>query len=271
MIPQYLNDLEDVKWFEVKADKPETLESERAIVHYISTIDLDRVRDVMMPKGMIDKDFDKAPSVWYNHNYRFDDNALPIARSMWRKKQDSGVLAKTQFAETKLADDIYQLHKGGFISTWSIGFRPAKDKSGVIEKDSIEFDEKKQITIWHKWELLEYSSTARPANVNAQDVQKALRDIEFKSDIIKSMVENVLVEAELKSQLEIMQSELNELKSLKELFDKLKADTNSTVDDLRQLIKTKEKQALNSIELPVANFDDNRIKTIVAKSLNGGR
>ena len=265
MIPEYLKSQEEIKWFDVKADKPETLESERAIIHLISTSDVDRVRDVMNPKGMSDKEFEKAPSVWYNHNYRFDDNALPIAKSMWRKKQDTGVLAKTQFAETKLADDVYQLHKGGFISTWSIGFRPFMDKSGQIEKDSIEFDEKKNITIWHKWNLLEYSSAPRPANINAQDVQKALRDIEFKSDTIRSVVENVLIEAEVKVELELMKSELEELRGLKFLFESLTQKTESDKLELIKLINNKQEKIVKniSIELPANKMTNDRIANIV--------
>src|SRR5438093_8430298 len=66
-------------------------EAERSIVHYITTPDRDRGGDVVNPFGMLDKDFSKSPTVFYNHRYM-----LPVAKSLWRKAEAQGVLAKTQ-------------------------------------------------------------------------------------------------------------------------------------------------------------------------------
>lgn len=226
MIPQHLINPEGYRTVEVKAESVEKLKSERAIVHYISTPDLDRVRDIMNPKGMKDEDFSKAPSVWYNHNYKYDPNALPIARSLWRKKKDEGVLTKTEFATTEFADDVYLLHDGGFINTWSIGFRPSYDKNGNIKEGSIRYDEGKNITTWDEWYLLEYSSAPLPANIEALDVVKELQDMNFKSEITKQMVSESAFKIEVTKALESFQSEL---KKIKELEDLIKAISNDEI------------------------------------------
>lgn len=277
MIPEYLREAiqsEEIKWFEIKADKPEKLKEERAIVHFISTSDIDRQRDIMNPKGMVDKDFEKSPAVWYNHNYRFSDTALPVAKSLWRKKKDDGVLAKTQFATHAFAEDVYKLHDGEFMNTWSIGFRPAKDKSGMIEKDSIVFDEKTNITTWHKWDLLEYSSAPIAANPNARDMVKDLMSMIWKSDITENMIKNVALEIEVKNQLEQMQEEVNKLKSLQTLFEELTQKTVTDKKELIQLINNKQQEIEKaiSIELPVSKpITDDKIKSIVKGIVNGGR
>ncbi|MCZ2268214.1 MAG: hypothetical protein LC124_05105 [Ignavibacteriales bacterium] len=226
MIPQHLINPEGYRTVEVKAESVEKLKSERAIVHYISTPDLDRVRDIMNPKGMKDEDFSKAPSVWYNHNYKYDPNALPIARSLWRKKKDEGVLTKTEFATTEFADDVYLLHDGGFINTWSIGFRPSYDKNGNIKEGSIRYDEGKNITTWDEWYLLEYSSAPLPANIEALDVVKELQGMNFKSEITKQMVSESAFKIEVTKALESFQSEL---KKIKELEDLIKAISNDEI------------------------------------------
>lgn len=274
MIPEYLVEAKDeIKWFEVKADKPEKLKEERAIVHFISTSDADRVRDIMNPKGMIDKDFEKSPAVWYNHNYRWSDTAIPIAKSLWRKKKEDGVLAKTQFATHAFAEDVYKLHDGEFMNTWSIGFRPAKDKNGLVEKDSIEFDEKNNITTWHKWDLLEYSSAPIAANPNARDMVKDLMGMVWKSEITDGMIRNISIEVELKSQLSEMKEELAKLKTLYDLVESLNQKTDSDKIEIMKLIENSQ-SLINkniSIELPANIFTNDKIKSMVKDIVSGGK
>lgn len=220
-IPNILLETKDLRFLEVKSDPVEKLKSERAIVHYISTNDLDRVRDIMNPKGMRDDEFNKtAKSVWYNHNYKYDPNAMPIGRNLWLKKKDEGVLAKTQFADTDFADDVYRLHEGGFISTWSIGFTPVYDSKGNLKEGSIRFDDARKITYWEEWKIYEYSSAPIPANVYAVDVAKSLLDTELKSYEAKRIVEEGLFRHTIEKQF----SELsNEFQKIKEIIDELKA------------------------------------------------
>jgi hypothetical protein len=277
MIPEYLREAkEEIKWVEIKADNSETLRDERSIIHLISTSDLDRTRDVMNPKGMIDKEFEKSPSVWYNHNYRFSDTALPIGKSLWRKKKEDGVLAKTQFATTAFAEDVYLLHSESFMNTWSIGFRPARDKNGSVEKDSITVDEKTNITTWHKWDLLEYSSAPIAANPNARDMVKDLLVMNWKSELTDGMIKNIALEVEVKEQLEAMKLEIETLKHLSDEYGELlnrESITQKDIEELKQLINSKQEIITKqiSIELPVNKMANKNFDSLVKSIVNGGR
>lgn len=236
MIPQHLLEVEKI--IEFKAESAEKLKNERAIVHFISTPNLDRVRDVLDPKGMDDKEFALVPSVWYNHNYKYNPDAMPVAKSLWRKKQDEGVLTKTQFATTEFADDVYNLHLGGFIESWSVGISQAKDKSG--KPIPLRYDEKKDITYWDQWRLLEYSSAPMPANIYAQDVVKNLKELEFKSPEMQDVVCRLEFKSEVMKIIQDQDAKLEEI-AKKELELKTLLDV--------KLLEDLEKSERNILEL----------------------
>lgn len=186
------------------------LESENAIVHYITTPSLDRVRDIMNPKGGILTDFEKTRTVFFNHNYH-----LPIGKNLWSKSTNDGIKVKTQFSKTDFAQDVYTWHKEGVINSWSIGFTVPRDKNGNIEKDAIEYDESKNVRTFNKWILLEYSSTGVPCNPDAVDQAKGfiksfdgesyIKSIETELEYIKRFKEYDTKFAELKSLIEAIQ------------------------------------------------------------------
>ncbi len=239
--------------FEVKAEKVEELRAEKSIVHWISTKDIDRGGDVVNPRGMNDGDFAKSPAVWYNHNYVWNPNAIPIAKSLWRKKKDEGVLAKTQFADHPFAEDIYNLHAGGFMSTWSIGFKIDRTKQNATT-----FDSEKNIFYINAWELLEYSSAPIAMNPNAMDEMKHL----LKSDGAKYILKNMEDESSIKLALESFKSELSEIK---QNYDTLKSLVESKDDshieqmqneilELKNLIKQQEETLKNQVVQPSENL-----------------
>ena len=168
-------------------------EAERSIVHFITTPDRDRGGDIVNPFGMIDADFAKSPSVFYNHNYN-----LPVAKSLWRKATDGGVLAKTKFSKTDFANDIYTLHKEGIINTWSIGFRiPDSD-------DAVNYDKKTNTLFINRWELVEYSSAPIAMNPNSLDIQKGTEPL---MDWIKmiTLMKSVCRSSEMCHQIKLME------------------------------------------------------------------
>lgn len=254
MIQEIQNGEKLIKTFEIKADSIETLESEKAIIHYISTSHTDRGRDIVNPKGMNDKDFQSAPTVWYNHAYVWNPNAKPVAKSLWRKKQEDGVLAKTQFSKTSVeADDVYSLHKEGIINTWSIGFNISADKNGNVKEGAVEYDAKKNITYINEWDLLEYSSAPLAMNPKALDQVKSI----VKSDQFKNLTDmmelKLGVEEQLKSIPELLQEiaslksaveDLINLKTAVERIDLLEKD----ILDLTQSIETKQNQITERVD-----------------------
>ena len=84
------------KYYTTSDLETKALKDERAIIHYISTNDLDRTKDIMNPAGMNASDFLKARTVFFNHNYN-----QPIAKNTELIVEPNGVKAKTVFSETK--------------------------------------------------------------------------------------------------------------------------------------------------------------------------
>lgn len=176
---------------------------ERSIKQYISTTSLDRGKDIMLPKGLDETNYRKNPVVLFNHN-----GDLIVGKNLWLKKEDSGVLAKTQFANTPFADDIYILNKEGCLNAWSIGFKPRK----------WDFDQEKQITTYTDWELYEYSSVSIPMNQDAVNTAKAM----IKSDMAKSLFEKQEMTIEIKNLLLSFPEDIKRLDSLiKEMNSKI--------------------------------------------------
>ena len=201
---EYLKDLKPNYAF-LKSESVEAHEKERSVTHYISTPDLDWGGDIVDPKGMDDTMFKKHNTVFYNHDYN-----TPIAKNLWLKKTDEGVLAKTQMGKTLFADDIYQLQKDGIINTWSIGWRP-KMKDGKRDKDAIEIDEDKGITYINKWDLIEYSVAPLAMNPSALDKIKSMA----KSFEVKGIVRDYEIEQIAKT---LVNEHNKELDSLNKMF-----------------------------------------------------
>jgi len=245
--------------FHIKADeieyvqksipaKMDTLkEEERSIIKYVSTISLDRDKDIMLPDGAILDDFKKNPVVLFGHNYR----GLPIGKDMWIKADETGLMAKQQYAKHQLADDVFNLHKDGFPLASSVGFIPVKALSrwdDNWEDASKEIQDKYKISnadmknvrrIYSKWLLLEHSDVAVPSNPDA--LALALEDGSFvvKSPELLKELENEPTEAELKvAELEITVSEHE--KTISELEHTI-TEKDAQIEDMEAKIKEKPK------------------------------
>ena len=170
-------------------------ENERSIKQYISTTSLDRGKDIMLPKGLDETNYRKNPVVLFNHN-----KDLIVGKNLWLKKESDGVLAKTQFANTPFADDIYILNKEGCLNAWSIGFMPRK----------WDYDQEKGTTTYTDWELFEYSSVSVPMNQDAVNAAKTM----VKSDMAKGLFEKQEMTVEIKSLLLSFPEDIKRLDSL---------------------------------------------------------
>ncbi len=150
MIPPYMRCFATQQIKAVNKDR-------REILHLITTGATDRMGDVVEPGGAFLENFLKNPIVVANHDYHIES---VIGKATALEVREDGILARTAFRDTPLADAAFRLTTEG-LGGWSIGFRSLEhivmrdDKGGF---KGIRFK---------KWELLEYSSVVIPAN---QDV-----------------------------------------------------------------------------------------------------
>ncbi len=147
---------------------------ERAVVQYISTRDVDRDGDILVPTGARLDEFMLAPQVLWAHDY----SQPPIARAESIEVDDYGIRAKTVFADTDRARELWELVQGGFLSTASVGFIPLEtvrrgeahwreDSAALADRWGVDVDGSGADRIIKKWQLLEYSLVPVPANINA--------------------------------------------------------------------------------------------------------
>lgn len=158
------------------AKAPESFdEGERAVISYVSTRDIDRDKEIMLPEGCILDDFLLAPQVLWGHDY----SEPPIGSDDWIKADKYGIKAKTRYATTDRAEEIWTLKREGHLKTSSVGFIPIesveKDGPGwaeVIKKLGEKWEVKPKHfaevnRIYTKWLLLEHSDVSVPSNPHA--------------------------------------------------------------------------------------------------------
>ena len=159
-------------------------DGERSAIRYITTPDLDRDSEILLPDGAVLDDFRDSPSVLFAHDY----HALPIGKDLWLKVTKRGILAKTKYATHQMAEDVYQCVKGGFLNTSSVGFIPvdsvSMDGFGDADPDAFleerlrlerDYDVPMEATercrrIYRKWILLEHSDVPVPSNPRALNI-----------------------------------------------------------------------------------------------------
>ena len=144
----------------VKAD---TEEEERSSTELINTPNVDRDKEILIPRGADLTYYKQNPQVLWAHSY----STPPIGKAAWVKKKPEGLLAKTIYATTELAEEIWQLVKGGFLPARSVGFIPMESHE-PDEKEIRKYPERADARrVIDKWELLEYSVVPVPSNREA--------------------------------------------------------------------------------------------------------
>ena len=149
------------------ADKVENIESERAVVSYITTKSIDRDGEVLLPEGMVGSVYDKSGRpVFWGHQY--GDPDFVIGQNLWYKADPSGngIIAKTVFRNTEFADKVRRLYTedqngiGPVLKGWSVGFIPLEWEDGNTKGGGPR-------RTYTKWELLEYSTAPLQSNRDA--------------------------------------------------------------------------------------------------------
>jgi len=154
------------------------VEGEKAVVSYINTAAIDRDSEVTLPEGGIMDAYRENPVVMFGHDYK----TLPVGKCESLKRDGKGWVAKTVYANTAKANEIFEYRKAGFPLAESIGFIPiesisqgesgfddlAKDlvKRGAFKRGDIDKIRK----IHKKWAMLEYSDVPIPSNPEALQV-----------------------------------------------------------------------------------------------------
>jgi len=133
-------------------------DKEKTLTAFVSTAAVDRMGDILEPKGADVKNFNKNPVVMWAHDYALP----PIAKALWIKKTQDGIVSKMKFADTEFAQEIFNLYKEDFMKAFSVGFIPKESEPVNPEKDGF-FDGRR----FTKWEMLEYSAVPIPANPEA--------------------------------------------------------------------------------------------------------
>jgi len=142
------------------------------IVAHVSTVEVDRDKEVVLPDGARLDRYRKNPIVLWHHDYGPD--SLPLGKNLWIKTDKTGLLAKTQFnAKAEFSRDVFQLYRDGFMSAWSIGAGDVQVKEPTEEEIRSHPEWAGARGIWHSWELLEYSAVKVPANAGALTLSKA--------------------------------------------------------------------------------------------------
>jgi len=126
---------------------------------------LDRQSEVLVAGGVDLDGYRRNPVVLWNH----DANLPPIGRALSLEVEPGvGLWAETEFAPTPFAQELFELYRGGFLNGFSVGFRPLEtDRRPDAHRPG-----RKVVTI-SRWELVEQSAVAVPANPDALVVAAA--------------------------------------------------------------------------------------------------
>ena len=132
-------------------------EKEMTLTASVSTKAVDRMGDIVDPKGVDFKNFNRNPVVLFAHDYE----SPPIAKALWIKRSGDTIVSKMKFADTEFAREIFAMYKDSFMRAFSIGFM-AKAHERIEDKEG-------KFTGFNftKTELLEFSAVPVPANPEA--------------------------------------------------------------------------------------------------------
>lgn len=226
---------------------------ERTLTALVSTDTRDRMGEVVDHNGADLKNFKKNPVVLFGHQ-SFNP---PIGKALWIKKTAEGIMSKVQFAKTQLADDIFNLFKGGFMRAFSIGFIP---------KEWIDGDgEKKPRRTFTKWELVEFSAVPVPANPDALMLAMKNDEIKLHADTQKAFDMFKKAEPEPKKKEEPAKPKENKTSETIEMLEQENKDLIKQnvqfKEDVKEL-RWKLYKALNQTEKQPEITDESILKMI---------
>jgi len=231
------------------AKKIESLDDERSITATISTSDVDRDKEVLLPSGAILDFYRKNPVVLWSHN----PTVPPIGKTKWIKKLSDRIIAKFVFPPigvSQKADEIYELYKGGFLNAFSVGFIPIESRIPTDEDIKKNRAWKNARKIISKWEMYEFSGVAIPANPQA--LTEAVKSHKLNLSEEMQTEFNIKIQNEDDTQCEII-DEIDETE-LPEKFDD-KKNSLPEIKDARII----DIVDVRPVEIPVVEIEEKKI------------
>lgn len=235
-------------------------ENKKTIEHYISTEAVNRYGYVLKNAGMQKENYLKNPIVLYQHNAGgFFTTPKPseviIGKNLSLTNDSKGIVAITQFDNSELATDIFDMNAAGLMNAWSVGWDSAEAPVMVNGVETV-----------YNWELLEYSAVIIPGNPEA--VNKALSFA--KSDILKKSLSIDLAISEINFEANKKYSEL-ETKFNQLNTDVTKKDLIDFKNEMKSLINNHKKQTNNLLmefKLNTLNIETNLHSKMLSKIEN---
>lgn len=235
---------------------------DRTLVVKISTSTPDRSRDIVRPEGVQLDNYIKNPVVAFGHNY----SGLSIGKTVDIQKVTEGIIAKVEFTPKgvyPLADQLYEMYKGGFMNAWSIGFIPKK----WVDKEDGGRD-------FQEWELLEYSAVLVPDNpealtllrskgVDVKPLEKAMEALKEEEEIkdIKQEEKKIEIKVEKKEEEKQVEEEQSTEEKPTEKIKEVKPKEEEPKEEKEVKEDPKEPETSN-VEIPDKNVKNPEIITV---------
>jgi hypothetical protein len=156
---------------------------DRSVIARVSTSEIDRDQEVLLPEGLDDRNYRANPVVLWSHSYSNPDHV--IGKNIWivRGEDGTSLIAKTIFAKHPFADQVYRGYVedigdgiGPLLKMWSVGFIPLEWEDNPKGMKGVR-------RLYTAWEIIEYSAVPIGSNRNALTLRGKGFDPDFLSQI----------------------------------------------------------------------------------------
>lgn len=236
-------------------------ESERSITHYISSESVNRYGYILKNSGMDNSKYN-GTVLWEHNRDSFFGIAKPsdlvIGKSLYQKNDGYGILAKTQFHKSDLAEDVMTANKEGFLNSWSLSWDSRNVKDEDIEMVG-------DVMCVNKWGLLEYSSVVIPANPDCINQMLSMsKSLTFKSILSSETIIETLKNSIKENSDKILLLE-NKILSLESLSVPEQKDYSIEINNSISELKNQFNNKLFEIVGRMQNLSDGITKNILSQ------
>lgn len=236
-------------------------QEDRTFIAKISSNSCDRDGDILSPNGCDTIEYETNPIVCWNHSY----STAPIGKVLALQKTNDAIYIKVQMANTPFATELWELVKGGFLRTTSIGFiaknallRGTAAFNKYVKDTGLKIDDavKRIVT---DFIMIESSLVPIPANKDALILAYSNKSIKLDNKLAKDFGLNVAEEIteEGKAVENVENVEQVKVEEVVKVEDKVEEEvkneqtetTETTVED------TAESQPANTANTVVTNVE----------------